>query len=432
MSGKNIQFIVFLILYAGSFISKNEVKAQNVTEFPDTKFIVLSDPHYYDPSLGMEGEAFEQYLDNDRKLLRESTEILGEARKLILASDAEFLVIPGDLTKDGTRISHLRFASVLEEIEKTGKKVFVVPGNHDILNPESFSYRDSLKILVDNITPGEFAKIYSNFGYNEAIARDPASLSYIVEPVKGLWIFCLDACRYDENQPGGHPVTGGKFRDISLEWISGQLDSARASGKAVLGMMHHGILEHYKKQSHYFEDYVVDDFKKVSRLFAEKGMKMVFTGHYHAQDIVRQDFGKGNVLYDIETGSLVTFPCPVREVRIKDNTVDIATTRIGQIQSRDAGFPQYAREFVWSGIQGIAHKALISYKLQEEEAALLSGQVADAFLAHYQGDEVDREKPFDLAGVSLKGRLLISFKKKLVWNLWNDLEPADNDLQISF
>ena len=40
--------------------------------FGEIQFAVFSDPHYYDSSLGTTGSAFEDYLMQDRKLLRES------------------------------------------------------------------------------------------------------------------------------------------------------------------------------------------------------------------------------------------------------------------------------------------------------------------------------------------------------------------------
>jgi 3',5'-cyclic AMP phosphodiesterase CpdA len=403
-----------------------------IPEYPNTSFLVISDPHYYDPSLGIEGQAFQEYLDNDRKLLKESPYILKEALNYINSTEVDFVVIPGDLTKDGTLVSHKAFARNLSEIEKTGKKVFVVPGNHDILNPQSNSYKDNLKIKVQNIDQATFKSIYNDFGYGEAISSDPSSLSYVAEPVKGLWLIGMDACRYNENPNSYHAVTGGRFNESTLKWVEEQLNAANEKGIEIIGFMHHGILEHYDKQAKFYGEYVIEDYGKISKLFAEKGMKLVFTGHYHAQDIVKKDYGNAKLIYDVETGSLVTFPCPIRKVNLNARNVKISTKRINYIETHPENFENFSKEYVWSGIEGIAKKALISYKLSEDEAVLLSGQVADAFIAHYQGDEPDKEKAFDLKGISLKGRFLISFKKKLVWSLWHDLEPGDNELEIEF
>jgi len=410
---------------------QSEPSRPSLPEYPDTRFIVFSDPHYYDTSLGMEGEAFGEYLDNDRKLLVESREILDEARKFILSDNADFVILPGDLTKDGTDISHRRFAEMMASIEKNGKAVYVIPGNHDISNPESFSYQGADKVAVKNVDPEEFRSVYMDFGYGEALFADPHSLSYIAEPVDGLWLFAMDACRYEENEKGSHPVTGGRFNASSLQWIENMLNLAIHKNKAVVGFMHHGVLEHYKKQSKFFGEYVVENYKKVSSLFAGKGMKLVFTGHYHAQDITSSYFPDESFIFDIETGSLVTYPCPLRTVEISENIASINSHLIGKTSSYPEGFQSYARDFVWQGIEGIATKTLVGFKLEENEAAMLSGQVADAFVAHYAGDEVSPEKPFKLDGVSMKGRFLIGFKKNLVRNLWHDKHPADNQVKIN-
>lgn len=55
------------IIFIG--LSSQLVLAQ-LPNYPQMKFIVFSDPHYFDPSLGTEGKAFQEYLDNDRKLLK--------------------------------------------------------------------------------------------------------------------------------------------------------------------------------------------------------------------------------------------------------------------------------------------------------------------------------------------------------------------------
>lgn len=416
-------FLLAFLTFSGSMAFSQEKS--------NIRFAVFSDPHYFDPELGTEGKAFEDYLDNDRKLLRESPALLRSAIKNISGEDVSFVLVPGDLTKDGELTSHKAFAAYMSELEALGREVFVIPGNHDVNNPEAFAFRGEEKLLTETVSAADFARIYGPFGYDIALYRDPASLSYIAEPVDGLWLLALDACRYDENMHGGHPVTDGRIRAETLAWLTEKLSSIEASGKLVIAMMHHGIIEHYAKQDKFFGEYVVDDYKAFSEKLAELGVRLVFTGHYHAQDVVVMDFGNGAKLYDVETGSLVTYPCPYRLVDLSANKAKIETKYVVP-DGFEGDFKEYSRHFVWSGIEGIAHRTLVEMKLKEDEAALLSGQVADAFVAHYQGDEISPERPFNLKGVGLLGRFYISFKKKLVWNLYNDLEPADNNLEITF
>lgn len=395
------------------------------------RFMVFSDPHYYDPALGTEGEAFAAYLDNDRKLLKESRELILEAVKMVNESDASFVIVPGDLTKDGTKISHTEFAKLMKGIEAQGRQVYVIPGNHDVSNGEAHGYSGDSTITMENISPEEFASIHSAFGYSEALYADEHSLSYVAEPAEGLWLLGLDACLYDLNRPGEHPHTDGAFKEETLAWIEAIAGIAVKENKRIIAFMHHGVTEHYRKQNKFYGEYVVDDHVEVAALFADLGINVVFTGHYHAQDITLKEWKNGDFIYDVETGSLVTWPCPVRDVTITGDEMQITSRFIEQIPSKTTGFAKYGENYVHSGIKGIAERTLIDYKLKPDDAALLSGQIADAFIAHYKGDEPVIKKPLDMKGVGLIGRFIILFQKSLIKGLYNDLPPADNDVVIS-
>ena len=58
-----------------------------------------------------------------------------------------------------------------------------------------------------------------------------------------------------------------------------------------------------KSQKKYFEEYVVNDYKKVSRLLAKWGIQTVFTGHYHANDITSQQWNDGSFLLIVMNGA---------------------------------------------------------------------------------------------------------------------------------
>jgi 3',5'-cyclic AMP phosphodiesterase CpdA len=402
--------------------------------YPATSFIVVSDLHTYDPSLGTEGKAFEEYISADRKLLKESVELLETASGLIKNENANFVLIPGDLTKDGERASHELVAQYLKQLEASGKKIYVIPGNHDINNGWSYSYTGDTEQRVPNISPEEFVKIYGEFGYNEALFRDPNSLSYVAEPQAGLWLLALDSCRYKENVENQEPITGGKFSPQTLQWIEEMLGKAASEKKPVIAMMHHGVVEHYVGQAKNFPEYLVDDFPAISKLFAEYNVRLVFTGHYHAQDITEKSWSEGNkFLFDVETGSLVTYPCPYRVVNI-DNSQKCAirTERIQSIKSHPQGFQDYARAYLEQGITGIATKAIMGYKVDRAEAEKLAKQVAQAFAAHYAGDEKlpSEQEAIQQSGLSLPGWVVIQFRKNLVYGLWNDLPPPDNNVTL--
>jgi len=44
--------------------------------------------------------------------------------------------------------------------------------------------------------------------------------------------------------------------------------------------------EHYVGESQQFPDYVLTDYKTVGKRLSDAGMNLIFTGHFHANDIV--------------------------------------------------------------------------------------------------------------------------------------------------
>jgi 3',5'-cyclic AMP phosphodiesterase CpdA len=412
-----------------------QAMATPAPDYPETKFIVFSDPHLYDPALGTEGAAFEEYLTQDRKLLRESVEIMEAAIAGFAKEDASFVLVTGDLTKDGEAASHRLMADFLGRIEAQGKNVYVIPGNHDILNGHAFRYAGDDRFPVPSVTPPEFAEIYTDFGYAEAISRDPASLSYVVEPEPGLWLLALDSCLYRENVPGEAPVTDGRFKPETLDWIEQTLAQAAGAGRAVIATLHHGATEHYVGQEKDYGEYVLDDHAAVSEMLAAYGVRLVFTGHYHAQDITRyQAPDAAGFLFDVETGSLATYPNPYRVVTLDgDNTASFVARRIEAIASHPSDFTEFSKADVLAGIEGIATKTIKGYKVKDEEAHRLAAQVALAFEAHYAGDEAlpAGQEAIQTRGLSPPGWLVITFRKNLVINLWQDLAPPDNRVTIN-
>jgi len=407
---------------------------KQVPAYPQTGFIVFSDPHLYDTALGTEGKAFEDYLADDRKLLKESVEILETAVADIKNENADFVLVPGDLTKDGERASHELCASYLRQLEASGKPIYVVPGNHDVKNGHSFRYMGDVVERVPNVTAEEFAQIYREFGYDEALYRDPDSLSYVAVLKPGLWLLALDSCLYRENVEGQEPVTDGRFSLATLRWIEDMLEKAARGNNAVIAMLHHGIVEHYKGQEKNYGEYLLDDFPMVSKLLAMYNVRLVFTGHYHAQDITVARWTKGDkFLFDIETGSLVTYPCPYRIVSVNASQEALVQTKyIQSIPSHPTGFPEYAQKYLLEGIAGIASRVIQGYDVPAAEADRLGRQVALAFLTHYAGDEklTPGQEVIQSKGLSLRGWLVVAYRKGLVHGLWHDLEPPDNNLTI--
>ncbi len=398
------------------------------------RFAVIADPHLYDSELGTTGPAFEAYLAKDRKMLRESEAILASALERIEHEQPDFVILPGDLTKDGEMSSHFLLAGHLADLEAAGIEVFVIPGNHDINNPHAVAYDGDEKIPVNHVTPYDFTVIYGDFGYDQAIARDPASLSYVAEPVDGLWLFGIDSCRYAFNIAKGHPQTGGGLAPETLKWLLDKLSEARMKHKRVVGFMHHGALAHYTGQDQLYADYLVDNWDEVSRILSAAGLQLLFTGHYHANDITQSEWEE-NRLYDVETGSLVTYPSPYRMVDLHGaDAAVVRTFYVDQIDFDTQGlsFPDHAKAFLAGGLTQIAADQLTlppeqgGFSLSAEEASKAAPFVAQAFMAHYAGDEMpDTAVLQQLQGYLPGADPRYQALGQALGALWRDLPPSD-------
>ena len=398
--------------------------------YPDVQFTVISDTHLYDPSLGASGSAFEKALNADRKLLLDSIDLLDFAVNDIIGSGSRFVLVSGDLTKDGELNNHQIVAARLKRFIDAGIAVYVVPGNHDINNPDSVKYYGDSSEAIPSVSAEEFAKIYGDCGFNAALMRDSDSLSYVAEPVPGLWLLAIDDCRYRENKPGIEEVVSGKISQKTADWIAGVLRTAADQNKAVMAMMHHGMVEHWKGQAKLHPDYLIEDYVNFGKFLASWNVRFGFSGHYHAQDIVLGKFSD-KYLYDIETGSLITAPCPIRYVTIKNNVMDIHSDTIVNKIHPGTDFAANAEAFVKRTVMIEAAHTFRNYKMPEKDIEQVANAAGDAFVAHYSGDENPALRPpFDSKKLGLWSRFIYSQFKYVIDGLWEDLPPEDNNVRI--
>jgi hypothetical protein len=421
-----------LLLFVSGCGSGSTVEVPPATS---ARFAVFSDPHLYDAvTLGNSGPDLAAYISSDRKMLLESDEILTTVINDLKTRQLDFVIIPGDLTKDGERVNHRLMASRLSALREAGIKVYVVPGNHDINNPHAVSYRTSPPTQVSGVSPDEFREIYHDFGYNEALFRDPSSLSYIVEPVPGVWLFAIDSCEYEDNLTFSVSVTSGALRASTRAWMMDKLGLAGKRGKTVIGMMHHGVLEHFAGQASFFPQYLLENWQGASQELSDSGLNVVFTGHFHSQDVTMADF-PGSVLYDIETGSLVTSPSPYRivDLDIRSSSMSIDTLNVTSIASHATDFVPFARNFLRNGLSEIVETelALPPYSVKEPILSQVSPFLVAGMLAHTAGDEHP-----DSITKTLYNAMLASNDEQVrtfglaLSSIWTDREPGDNNLSI--
>ena len=402
---------------------------------PAVKLLVFSDPHYFDPSLGTTGSAFETYLASDRKLIAESDAIMRAMVGLVEAENPQVVLVSGDLTKDGEQLSHQSAAGYLAQMKAGGRKVFVVPGNHDIQNGGASSYSGDTATPVAAISAGEFVDNYNDLGFSDAIARDSNSLSYVAELVPGLWLLALDSCIYGASR--GPMQTAGRFLDGTTAWIQAQLDEAKRRGVRVIAMMHHGVVEHFANQALIFPEFLVNDRDAIGSLLSNGGVGVVFTGHFHANDITRgTPSGARKSIFDVETGSAVTYPCPYRVVDVSDDTLAITTRHVDSIDY-DLGtapdFQTYAHDSLRVGLEGLITNLIEAapYSIAAADASQIAPWLGDGLVAHYAGDEVmssDAQGEIQTLQSSTSGTEKLA--GMMLLSIWTDLPPPDDTVTL--
>lgn len=342
------------------------------------RIAVMSDLHYLSPDMIADTEDFEHAFNSDRKLLKESSSVLHEMLERVRADKPDILLVSGDLTKDGEQECHAALAKQLQQLQQDvpGLKIYVINGNHDIrnYNAKNFNTADGKAVPATRTEPEDFKRIY-DFVYSDptvlatftpAEGNKAGGLSYVARPVEGLTVIAMDTCRYSsDNTSNGddeHETSGAISADLE-KWVIEQTAAAKARGDLVIGLEHHGLVPHFDVQPTILPMYLVNGYERIAQEYADAGMSVVFTGHMHAVDIAAMTTKAGNTFYDIETGSALTYPCPVRFVDLRRTTVGGETntymsvstkTHIGPIHYTDPAtgvayviddLTEYARKF---------------------------------------------------------------------------------------
>jgi 3',5'-cyclic AMP phosphodiesterase CpdA len=293
-------FMISLLTGCGMAGSNRKVSSE-----PELTMFVATDIHYLAKELNDQGEAFQAYISSgDGKLLSYTPDIVDAFASDIKSKQPDVLIISGDLTNNGEKESHRELAHKLSEIESSSDtQVYVIPGNHDIQNPWARGFMGSEQYVTDSVSAEEFATLYGGFGYEEAISRDTATLSYLAAPSNELYLLMLDTNIYEFNELLGSPMTNGQLKPETLEWIRECSKLAKEKNTKLLTVMHHNLFHHSRLLN---SGFTIDNNEEVLEVFRECDIRVVISGHIHIQDIKAGD--DREPIYDIVTSALSVNP----------------------------------------------------------------------------------------------------------------------------
>jgi hypothetical protein len=250
-------------------------------------------------------------------------------------------------------------------------------------------FKNDTCVTAETIDNDGFEKLYVNYGYGPDTERYGTTLNYLVEPFPGLTLICIDS---------GIWCT---FREGSIDWVCEKAKEAQDKGNQVLVMMHHMIMPHYYYQNNIFELSVPTDYSDIRDKFMQAGIKVVLSGHSHTSDITRYVDASGRELYDVGTGSPISYPCDYRVLTFNDtfSRLSIVTKSLTTLDGYP-DFPSYAKERLKESVKNWTQKWMVEktgFEFEDDEEfgnnnlviSVLSQALSNSFTIHAEGNEPD-------------------------------------------
>jgi 3',5'-cyclic AMP phosphodiesterase CpdA len=244
------------------------------------RFAIISDPHIALPHTVWDHP-------NRFHLVEISIPALESILDELALLELDFLLLPGDLTQHGEPENH---RWLVDRLTQLPYPTYVVPGNHDI--PQQFATKQSIGL-------SDFPTYYKQFGY--ANSSQPY---YTCQILPGVRLIGLNSNGFDA---AGNQYGVGQIDPAQMDWLSQVLSQAQE--EVVLVMVHHNVIEHLPSQSKNAmgRRYMLENGGDLLALLSRAGVQLLFTGHLHVQDVAQHQN-----IYEITTGSLVSYPHPYR------------------------------------------------------------------------------------------------------------------------
>lgn len=289
-------------------------KEKTVDSSTDAEWIenimLATDIHYFSDSLTDGGPRFQEMVEyGDGKVVTYIDQITDTFLDEVVKQHPDALVLSGDLTLNGEKVSHKDLAEKLHRVENHGIPVLVIPGNHDINNHQAARYKGEERLPAEYTTPAEFRQIYRAFGYDEAASEDPNSLSYLYELDENTWLLMIDSCQYS-------PVNkvGGAVSEATYEWVEQQLEAAWDAGVEIIPVAHHNLLD---ESEIYVDECTIEHSEQFIDLLETWDVPLFLSGHLHVQHCKRSEDNRG--IWEMVTASLATPSCKYAILTYRDD-----------------------------------------------------------------------------------------------------------------
>ncbi|MCP2027448.1 3',5'-cyclic AMP phosphodiesterase CpdA [Flavobacterium sp. HSC-32F16] len=192
--------------------------------------------------------------------------------------------------------------------------------------------------------------------------------SYLVEPIKGIWLLAIDANAYvpseklsgKPNDP--HDFSGANtgynnvliYKNHLLNWVKKVSAEAKQKGKILIAFSHYPMVDFNDDASPELKQLFGANKMQLQRVpneevaeqFADAGIQIHFGGHMHINDTGVRTSAKGNTLFNIQTPSLAAYMPAYKILTIHSNSeLEVETIIVGKIDKFNSLFPFYEEEY---------------------------------------------------------------------------------------
>ena len=276
------------------------------------KIAVVSDIHYYSETLGVSGPAFDIRYNGDQRCLRESGAITQAAFDKISSSDCDSVIIAGDMSNDGEKVSHDEFIEKLKVLDEK-KPTNVIFATHDwCCDGNARKFVGEFDITgIPTYNPEELRQLYKPYGENRAYSthiNEIGACSYAIKLNDKITFIGLNDDKDGKGRAG--------YDDDHLKWILDTVREAKSEGRTVILAEHHLVLP--TVTTLVTKGMLIGDHEEKAEMLAEAGVDILIVGHSHFQRTQVYTAKNGNKMTQINVGSLTGYPAPILWLTFED------------------------------------------------------------------------------------------------------------------
>lgn len=347
----------------------------------------------------------------------------------IAAKGIKIVAMPGDFSDDGQAYNLRGLNKILDHYShEFGMKFYLTTGNHDPVgpflqdagkddflgedgNPIGIYSKDNIgkisnKIITKGISESGYLEIlddlkdfgfypkkddlfwstpfdevsFKDYSYDKALQSADYSkrmyevsngfsvpdLSYVVEPVKDVWMIAIDGNTYIPKNINGKSDDPSNYKGASIgynnvltnkkhliDWVKKIAAEAKKNHKTLIAFTHYPMVD--------FNDNATGEIKNllgekkwqlervpqedVAKVFADASLHIHFAGHMHINDTGIRKF-EDEILVNIQVPSLAAYLPAYKILTIKSSgKIEVTTEVLNDVPHFDDLFPLYEKEY---------------------------------------------------------------------------------------